>query len=115
MYEMQGPRLADQRKLTDCPSELVRRGNRLSARSGRPTTGPEHPQKFQLPGTLTSPELPLGGALFSLVEMFLRLNPAAHNPLRGLISRFFCCPPAYPPNKLTSPQNSELSTIFVHS
>jgi len=64
MYEMQGPRLVDHRKLADCPSELVRRGNRRSARSGLPTTGPGHPQKFRLPGTLAFPELPLGGTRF---------------------------------------------------
>ena len=40
----------------------------------------------------------------------LRLNSVAHKPLRGLISRFFCYPPGYPPNELTSPQILKLST-----
>jgi hypothetical protein len=40
----------------------------------------------------------------------LRLNSVPHKPLRGLISRFFCYPPGYPPNELTSPQNLKLST-----
>jgi hypothetical protein len=64
MYEMQGPRLADQDELTDCPSELVRRGNRRSARSGRPTTGPGHLQNSRLPGIPVFPESPLGGTCF---------------------------------------------------
>jgi len=114
MYEMQGPRLVDQRKLADCPGEWS------AGAIGEPHALVVLPPVQDTRKSPGCPVLSRSPSRLWVVPVFagrevLRLISAAHKTFRGLISRFFCYPPGCPPNELTSPQNSKLSTVVIHS
>ena len=114
MYEMQGPRLVDQRKLADCPSEWS------AGAIGVPHALVVLPPVQDTRKSSGCPVLSRSPSRLWVVPVFagrevLRLISVAHKTFRGLTSRFFCYPPGCPLNGLTSPQNSKLSTVVIHS
>ena len=114
MYEMQGPRLVDQRKLADCPSEWS--AGAIGFTQALVVLPPVQDTRKSsgCPVLSRSPSRLWVVPVFAGREV-LRLIQAAHKTFQGLISRFFCYPPGCPPNELSSPQNSELSTAVIHS